>query len=208
MADWPIMCGTVVKYGHVSSETNGRRIVFSARAFRASLRAMRYPVYSTWRHDASMWFATTKDRTLKLIEDRYGVRFVIYPPATAASRKVYDKINETGASGMSPAYVVTKSRWQRIPRAGLVQVIEQAAFTEVSIVDRPLWRRTTFEVQWGATAHPSAAHVSLVERLLEMKRAMHLPERLSQAEYLNLGKTAAKLMRWRRLLRRGAVLAK
>ncbi len=201
------MCGIVVRYGHLSDETNGRRIVFSARAFRASVRAMQYPVFCTWRHDASMRFATTADRSLKLVEDRYGVRFVIYPPATAASRKVYAKINETGASGMSPSYVVTKSRWQRIPHAGLVQIIERAAFTEVSIVVNPLWRRTTFEVQRGQTACPSPAQIRLTDRLIAMKNAMGLPARLDQSEYLNLGKTAAKLMKWRRLLDRGVPAA-
>jgi HK97 family phage major capsid protein/HK97 family phage prohead protease len=130
----PVIVGYAAVFNSMSEDLGGFREVIAPGAFADSLGG---DVRALWSHDQSIVLGRTKAGTLKIAEDRKGLRVEIRPPASAAG--YVESIRRGDVSQMSFGFRVLEDGWTRAQDGTAVRTLMKVDLREVSPVAFPAY---------------------------------------------------------------------
>jgi HK97 family phage prohead protease len=108
-------------------------------AFRGSLR-VRNDIKLLWNHDSGQVLASTRARTLSLVEDDRGLKVTASLPNTTLGRDTAELLRRGDVDSMSFGFSVIKDSWNT---EGSERTLEAVRLHEVSIVAWPAYTATS-----------------------------------------------------------------
>lgn len=132
-------------------------------AFKRSLQG-RHRMMLLWNHDSSNPLASTRNGSLKLVEDEYGLKVSATLPDTTLGRDVGELVRSGVVDSMSFGFSVKKDSWSA---DGQTRYLEDVSLYEVSLVSTPAYESTagTVSVRSGEGISADA----LAEALLKIE---------------------------------------
>ena len=111
-------------------------------AFRKSLQG-RHRMMLLWNHDTSQPLASTRNGSLRMVEDDYGLKVTATLPDTQLGRDVAHMIRTGLIDAMSFGFQVKKDTWSA---DGSTRTLEEVAIHEASLVSYPAYEGTAGSV--------------------------------------------------------------
>lgn len=111
-------------------------------AFRKSLQG-RHRMMLLWNHDTSQPLASTRNGSLRMVEDDYGLKVTATLPDTQLGRDVAHMIRTGLIDAMSFGFQVKKDSWSA---DGSTRTLEEVAIFESSLVSYPAYEGTAGSV--------------------------------------------------------------
>lgn len=144
----PVITGYAVVFNSLSRDLGGFKEVIAPGAFAGSIAGG--DVRALWNHDHGIVLGRTKAGTLKIVEDKKGLRVEIKPPASAAG--YVESIRRGDVDGMSFGFMVGKDDWTRTADGATVRTVTEGRLLEVSAVAFPAYPASTVGVraEYGA----------------------------------------------------------
>lgn len=168
--------GYAAVFNSLSVDLGGFREIVAPGAFSDSLR--RGDIRLLLQHDTNgVPLARTSTRTLRLTEDKQGLRFTADLPDSPAGRNVLEAVRRGDLNAMSFGFAVLSDSWQQ-QKGVTVRTLHSVDLHEVSVVAWPAYESTTA----GVVVEPT------VREMCERQR-LATPERIA----------AAYPVQWRRL---------
>lgn len=124
------------------SEDLGFRELIKPGAFNKSLRG-RHRMMLLWNHDASQPLSSTRNGSLKLVEDDRGLKVSAQLPDTTLGRDIAELVRSGVIDAMSFGFQVKKDSWSA---DGTTRTLEEIALHEVSLVSFPAYEGTAGSV--------------------------------------------------------------
>jgi uncharacterized protein len=116
--------------------------VIAPGAFKRSLQG-RHRMMLLWNHDTSQPLASTRNGSLKLVEDNVGLRVSATLPNTTLGRDIAEQIRSGLTDSMSFGFQVKKDSWSA---DGSTRTLHEVALHEVSLVSFPAYEGTADKV--------------------------------------------------------------
>jgi hypothetical protein len=155
-------------------------------AFAASIAAD--DIRALWNHDTGLPLGRTKNNTLRLIEDSYGLRVEIEPPDTQAGRDALASVKRGDVDQMSFAFDMLDQTWDRDSDGVMLRTLTKVRLYDVSPVVFPAYPQTSISARgdqaaWGdipaipdrfrrgedgADAEPARARLAMMSRELDL----------------------------------------
>lgn len=111
-------------------------------AFRKSLQG-RHRMMLLWNHDTSQPLASTRNGSLRMVEDDYGLKVTATLPDTQLGRDVAHMVRTGLIDAMSFGFQVKKDSWSA---DGSTRMLEEVAIHEASLVSYPAYTATAGSV--------------------------------------------------------------
>lgn len=111
-------------------------------AFRKSLQG-RHRMMLLWNHDTSQPLASTRNGSLRMVEDDYGLKVTATLPDTQLGRDISSMIRSGLIDAMSFGFQVKKDSWSA---DGSTRTLEEVAIHEASLVSYPAYEGTSGSV--------------------------------------------------------------
>lgn len=108
-------------------------------AFKRSLRA-RNDIKLLWNHDSGQVLASTRAKTLSIVEDERGLKVTASLPNTSLGRDTAELLRRGDVDSMSFGFSVIKDKWNA---EGSERTLEHVRLHEVSIVAWPAYTATS-----------------------------------------------------------------
>lgn len=154
------------------------REVIEPGAFAAAIKGG--DVRGLFNHDPNMVLGRTASKTMRLEEDKHGLRYIIDPPDTTLGKDVMTLVERGDVTGSSFGFTVKTDEWTRATKPGelpLRTIKEVEWLRDVGPVTFPAYEETTVQARDAAAAavmpetvadpglHPSvaASYVDIVE---------------------------------------------
>lgn len=112
--------------------------VIAPGAFKKSLQG-RHRMMLLWNHDTSQPLASTRNGSLKLVEDNVGLRVSATLPNTTLGRDIAEQIRSGLTDAMSFGFQVKRDSWSQ---DGSTRTLHEVALHEVSLVSFPAYEGT------------------------------------------------------------------
>jgi HK97 family phage major capsid protein/HK97 family phage prohead protease len=144
----PVISGYAVVFNSMSRDLGGFREVIAPGAFAQSIAGG--DIRALWSHDHGIVLGRTKAGTLKIAEDKKGLRVEIMPPQSAAG--YVESIRRGDVDGMSFGFMVDTDDWTRAQDGTTVRTVTEGRLVEVSPVAFPAYPASSVGVraQYGA----------------------------------------------------------
>ena len=110
-------------------------------AFRKTLRNGA-DVRALWNHDHNYVLGRTKSGTLKLVEDKKGLRMVNRPPDTQWARDLMVSIGREDVTQMSFGFWVVDEEWKQRKGKPPIRTLKEVELVDVSVVTYPAYPDT------------------------------------------------------------------
>jgi uncharacterized protein len=106
-------------------------------------------IRALWNHNADIVLGRNRAGTLRLVEDKRGLRIEVDLPDTQAGRDAVTSIKRGDVSGMSIAFQIVKEDWELPADKTLLprRTIREMKLFEVSPVTFPAFEQTSVEAQ-------------------------------------------------------------
>jgi HK97 family phage prohead protease len=126
----------------IGNRDKGFREIIRPGAFAESLRSTS-PIFALLEHSQTAVLGSTQSGTLRLYEDRRGLRYEIDPPNTEAGRDAVELIRRRDIQGSSFSFSVRSGgeTWRR-DSGQLVRELRSLKLHHVSPVTRPAYAAT------------------------------------------------------------------
>jgi len=126
------------------------REVIRPGAFKRAI-SEKQDVRALWNHDANYVLGRTKSGTLKLSEDKRGLKIQIDPPDTQSARDLVESIRRGDVDQMSFAFIASEEKWPKNSKADedklpLRELIDLDLY-DVSPVTYPAYEATSVGVR-------------------------------------------------------------
>ena len=158
--------GYAAVFNSLSQDLGGFREIVAPGAFRQSLRSN--DIRLLLQHDSvGVPLARTSTGTLRLTEDKQGLRFTADLPDSPAGQNVLEAVRRGDISAMSFGFSTRRDSWEH-GTGGTVRTLHDVDLHEVSVVGWPAYEATT----------ASVVPVETVRQLGERLRRV-TPERLA-----------------------------
>ena len=144
------LSGYAAVFSSESQDLGGFKEVVRPGAFAKSLSSGRN-VRALWQHDAGVLLGTTNAKTLRLQEDRKGLRFECDLPDTSAGRDLRVLVERGDVHGMSFGFHVIDDRWERRADGWLRELVE-VDLKEITVTPDPAYADTTVALR-SLSAH-------------------------------------------------------
>lgn len=144
------LSGYAAVFSSESQDLGGFREIVKPGAFSKSLASGKN-VRCLWQHDSSVLLGTTSAKTLRLQEDRKGLRFECDLPATSAGKDLAVLVERGDVAGCSFGFVVKDDKWERRGDSWLRELI-QIDLQEVTLTDQPAYPDTSVALR-SLSAH-------------------------------------------------------
>jgi HK97 family phage prohead protease len=130
-------------------------------AFKRSLQS-RNRMMLLWNHDTSNPLASTRNGSLQLVEDNFGLKVTATLPDTTLGRDITDLVRTRVIDSMSFGFSVKKDSWSS---DGQTRYLEDVTLYEVSLVSSPAYTSTegTVSVRSGISADDLADALLKIE---------------------------------------------
>lgn len=138
----PLIVGYAAVFNSMSEDLGGFREVIAPGAFADSLGG---DVRALWSHDPAIVLGRTTAGTLRIAEDRKGLRVEIKPPSSAAG--YVESIRRGDVSQMSFGFTVEKDDWTRAQDGTTVRTLQRVNLKEVSPVAFPAYQASSVAVR-------------------------------------------------------------
>lgn len=132
--------GYAVKWEELSQEIGyfyKFREKFEKGAFKDSLEADTQR--ALWNHNTDIVLGNTKNNTLRLKEDKIGLRFDIDLPNNTWGNDVYESVQRGDVDGVSFGFKMTKEEWDETDPENVVRTVKGAKLFEVSPTPFPAY---------------------------------------------------------------------
>lgn len=146
----PVIAGYAVVFNSLSRDLGGFREVIAPGAFAGSLAGG--DIRALWSHDHGIVLGRTKAGTLKITEDKKGLRVEIKPPQSAAG--YVESIRRGDVDGMSFGFMVDRDDWTRAQDGTTVRTVTEGRLVEVSPVAFPAYPASSVGVRAAYGAVP------------------------------------------------------
>ncbi|WIV10538.1 HK97 family phage prohead protease [Proteiniborus sp. MB09-C3] len=93
--------------------------VVAKGAFRESLK--NNVIKALWNHDSNLVLGSTKNSTLRLLEDDFGLRFELDLPNTNWGRDAWESVRRGDVDGVSFGFFVIEDNWEYLKDEDLYQ---------------------------------------------------------------------------------------
>lgn len=137
-----LLVGYAAVFESLSVELWGFREKIAPGAFTASLGD---DVRALWNHDTGIVLGRAKNGTLRLAEDKTGLRVEIEPPASAAN--YVESIQRGDVDQMSFGFRTLEDTWDEDGEGQLVRTLLKVKLYEVSPVSFPAYSATSVGVR-------------------------------------------------------------
>lgn len=137
-------------------------------AFKRSLQS-RNRIMMLWNHDSSNPLASTRNGSLQLVEDNYGLKVTATLPNTQLGRDLSELVRTSVIDSMSFGFAVKKDSWSK---DGNTRYLEDVTLYEVSLVTSPAYEQTAGTVSVRSTDGISAD--TLADALLRIESGEEL----------------------------------
>jgi HK97 family phage prohead protease len=107
-------------------------------AFKRSLQS-RNRIMMLWNHDTSNPLASTRNGSLQLVEDNYGLKVTATLPNTQLGRDLSELVRTSVIDSMSFGFSVKRDSWSK---DGNTRYLEDVTLYEVSLVTSPAYEQT------------------------------------------------------------------
>lgn len=121
-------------------------------AFKRSLQS-RNRMMLLWNHDTSNPLASTRNGSLQLTEDNFGLKVTAMLPDTTLGRDIAELVRTGVIDAMSFGFSVKKDSWSQ---DGNTRYLEDVSLYEVSLVSTPAYEQTSGTVSVRSTETISA----------------------------------------------------
>lgn len=130
-------------------------------AFKRSLQS-RNRMMLLWNHDTSNPLASTRNGSLQLVEDNFGLKVTATLPDTTLGRDISELVRTGVIDSMSFGFSVKKDSWSS---DGQTRYLEDVTLFEVSLVSSPAYTSTegTVSVRSGISADDLADALLKIE---------------------------------------------
>jgi hypothetical protein len=148
-------------------------------------------IRALWNHDTNIVLGRNKAGTLRLAEDKKGLRAEIDPPANEWGRPVVDAVQRGDVTGMSIAFRVIKEEWYNPPKDSKElpkRTIKEAKLYEVSPVTFPAFEQTSICARSVALVKTEDELIAEARQLL----ATHAPPPEPEAEQVHHSEPATE----------------
>lgn len=135
-------------------------------AFNAAIKDA--DVRGLFNHDPNFVLGRTASKTMQLIEDEKGLRYIISPPDTATGRDVMALVARGDVTGSSFGFTVKRDEWTRPTKPGelpLRTIHEVEWLRDVGPVTFPAYEETTVQARDKAAAEKYMDSVDVGEDL-------------------------------------------
>ena len=139
----PVIAGYAVVFNSLSRDLGGFKEVIAPGAFARSVESG--DVRALWSHDHGIVLGRTKAGTLKIAEDKRGLKVEIKPPASAAG--YVESIRRGDVDGMSFGFMVDRDDWTRTADGATVRTVLEGRLLEVSPVAFPAYPASSVGVR-------------------------------------------------------------
>lgn len=129
------------------------REVIEAGAFRQAIKDA--DVRGLFNHDPNFVLGRTSAGTMRLVEDKEGLRYVITPPDTSIGRDTMTLVERGDVTGSSFGFTVKTDEWTRAEKPGelpLRTIKEVEWLRDVGPVTFPAYEETTVQARDAAAA--------------------------------------------------------
>lgn len=136
------------------------REVIEPGAFKSAIKDA--DVRGLFNHDPNFVLGRTSAGTMRLIEDKDGLRYVITPPDTAWGRDTMTLVERGDVTGSSFGFTVRTDEWTRPSKAGelpLRTIKEVEWLRDVGPVTFPAYEETTVQARDAAKAALEASEI-------------------------------------------------
>jgi HK97 family phage prohead protease len=137
------------------------REVIEPGAFKGALKDG--DVRGLFNHDPNQVLGRTASKTMKLVEDDKGLRYVITPPDTTLGRDVLALVDRGDVTGSSFGFTVKRDSWTRPTGPGdlpLRTIHEVEWLRDVGPVTFPAYEETTVQARDAAAAIATAEAIT------------------------------------------------
>ena len=104
-------------------------------------------VRALWNHDPNHVLGRTKSGTLRLSEDKHGLKIEIDPPRTEFAESLVESINRGDVDQMSFAFTATEERWTERDDEPTLRELISVDLYDVSPVTFPAYDTTTVGIR-------------------------------------------------------------
>lgn len=136
--------GRAAVFNSLSQDLGGFKEKIDHGAFTNTLKSA--DIRALWNHDPSYILGRTKNRTLSLEEDAYGLNVEILPPDTQWARDFTESINRGDVTQMSFGFKVISDRWEKKEDKN-IRILEEIELYDVSPVTFPAYLETNIEAR-------------------------------------------------------------
>ena len=102
-------------------------------------------VKALWNHNRDIVLGATKSGTLKLSEDKKGLKFSLELPDTQAGRDAYISVNRGDVDGMSFGFNTLDHSWNEVDSENIIRTLNQVELHEISITPFPAYKDTSVQ---------------------------------------------------------------
>ena len=152
-------------------------------AFRKSLQG-RHRMMLLWNHDSSQPLASTRNGSLRMVEDEIGLKVTATLPNTQLGRDISEMVRTGLIDAMSFGFRVKKDSWSA---DGAIRTLEEVAIFESSLVSFPAYEGTAGMV--AVREHRDIDPNTLADGLLRLESG----EELSEDHAAAISEVVAKL---------------
>lgn len=152
-------------------------------AFRKSLQG-RHRMMLLWNHDSSQPLASTRNGSLRMVEDEIGLKVTATLPNTQLGRDISEMVRTGLIDAMSFGFRVKKDSWNA---DGSIRTLEEVAIFESSLVSFPAYEGTAGMV--AVREHRDIDPNTLADGLLRLESG----EELSEDHAAAISEVVAKL---------------
>lgn len=145
-------------------------------AFARTLRD-RHPIFAVHHHDMADVLGATRSRTLKLSEDKYGLRFELTLPNSSLGKNIHESVRRGDIGSMSFSFHVNGARgesWRQTATGETERTLKDITLVEISTVALPAYPASTVSARASVSKHTAARkltnHTAARNRML--KRVM------------------------------------
>jgi HK97 family phage prohead protease len=138
------MVGYAARFDTYSEDLGGFREIIRPGAFKSNLGAN--PVFALANHNRDLILGSTKNSTLKVSEDQYGLRVELTPLDTPTAREWMSHVENGVIDKMSFAFKVDGKegeRWLRSDQGESVRELHRVKLYDVSLVNQPAYQATS-----------------------------------------------------------------
>ena len=165
--DDPKIVGYAAMFNRYSEDLGGFREQIQRGAFKRSL-AEGADVRALVDHDPSRILGRNTAGTLKIKEDREGLRVEIVPPDTTVGRDAVVSLRRGDISGMSFGFRTVTDKWNKVDGENVRTLVDVDLF-DVSVVTYPAYPDTAVAVRsrdlWEGETEPTGSRQTMRMRL-------------------------------------------